>query len=658
MLSGTAILKTRRDSTKRLASKNRQKVTDAAASLGAMIWMDNFNKFRYARNVNEERDRCINGTVFAVLPLKSNDEDLWPGWQPLSTMMRNMSNAATQVMQAISSFGNEVRTLKQRPLTFDQVRVPCDVRRRGARNLGWTPWSVNGENVGSTTGMLSSVEYIMNMQRRSGKLMPILVDVNVYYRILKLLYHKDVISLNVRGAFRGHPLVFGLWHAYAHCVKRTFVIFKNLWAALEYPGFLRYPDTTSVYLKPRLDALEQMVTAMYLVHSERRVEMKSTVSQCKSDFGEDSQMHRLACSLELLLGEYIPCLFSIGLSVRECHWALQKPSTGSRARTVLSFCLGYLLALEKSHRNEYCRVISMAVVTWSPYHSGLPAAVFVEEVLEASLSRLNRFCATDLRAHSVEQFSEAYASLGCGREVVDCSRQHLAKTLPHRVLMRLDKCLDALRAGAMPTVVGGPLKGRGSRTATPLQYVPRSPLHGVQHADVARCVHHAMYTLLISKPLDAEVKTSCVQIAKHSPALGPVAVQQIEHVYREAEKRLHDALRVAPERRRSQAVIDLTEGRPADDHQIVDSASGIVIVLMFSYNHFFSIDHSEAVDGCTTTDPGGRSEESDDSEEESGAETYRTWDSRSPACTSGSEDGHVSDFSLGGMSASEYYSQV
>ena len=380
----------------------------------------------------------------------------------MSKIMHNMSSAAMQVMQAIVSFGNEVKTLKQRPLRFDQVRVPCDVRRRGARNLGWTPWSVNGENVGSTLGMLSSVEYVMNIQRRSGKLMPILVDVNVYYRILKLLYHKDTISLNIRGAFRGHPLVFGLWHAYAHCVKRTFVVFKNLWAALEYPGFVKFPESTSVYLKPRLDSLEQMVTGMYLIHGEGWNELKTTVLKCKNDFGDDSQMARLASSLELLLVEFVPCLFTIGLSVRECHWALQKPRTGARARNVLSFCLGYLLALEKSHRNEYCRVLSMALVTWSPYHSILPAAVFVEEVLEASLSRLNRFCATDLRAHSVGQFSEAYASLGPGRELADCSRQHLAATLPHRVLMWVDKCTHALRAGAMPTVVGGPLKGRGS----------------------------------------------------------------------------------------------------------------------------------------------------------------------------------------------------
>ena len=67
--------------------------------------------------------------------------------------------------------------------------------------------------------------------------MPILLDVNVYYRLLKLIYHFDVISLKLRGAMQPHPLVFGIWHAYAHCLKRTFTTFRTQWAALEYPGF-------------------------------------------------------------------------------------------------------------------------------------------------------------------------------------------------------------------------------------------------------------------------------------------------------------------------------------------------------------------------------------------------------------------------------------
>ena len=248
---------------------------------------------------------------------------------------------------------------------------------------------------------------------------------------------------------------------------------------------------------------------------------------------------------------------------------------------MLSFCLGYLLALEKSHRNEYCRVVSMALVTWSPYHSILPAAVFVEEVLEASLSRLNRFCATDLRAHSVAQFSEAYASLGPGRELAECSRQHLAATLPHRVLMRVDKCMHALRAGAMPTVVGGPLKGRGSRTSTTLQWVPRSPLHGVHQADVARCVHHAVYTLVSSKPMEPEVKAMSAQIARHAPALDGAQVQRVEQVYAEAEKRLHAAIRGAPRRRIREAQDDANlRGSLDGDNQIVAPSSGNVTLLL------------------------------------------------------------------------------
>ena len=142
--------------------------------------------------------------------------------------MKSLGNVGTVVMQSISKLGNEVKTLSQQPLDFDRVRAPCDVRRLGVRNLGWTPWSVNGENVGASGGLLKSMTIVIEMQRCSGKIMPILLDVNVYYRLLKLMYHGDVVSLNLRGAMQQHPLVFGLWHAYAHCVKRTFMVFRSL----------------------------------------------------------------------------------------------------------------------------------------------------------------------------------------------------------------------------------------------------------------------------------------------------------------------------------------------------------------------------------------------------------------------------------------------
>ena len=150
-------------------------------------------------------------------------------------------------------------------------------------------------------------------------------------------------------------------------------------------------------------------------------------------------MHRLACQLQHLVTVYAPYLFNLGLSVRECYWCLQQRDTGARVHEILCFCLAFLLSLEKSEKNEYCQVISMAILTWSPFHSALPAAAFVEEVMEASLSRLTRFCATDLRLHSVDDFSDAYASLGLSTQVTDLNKAHIAPALPGRVSIRVDK---------------------------------------------------------------------------------------------------------------------------------------------------------------------------------------------------------------------------
>ena len=70
------VLTARRTSTKKRAAENRAKVTSAMTAAGGLVWIDNFNKFRYARNVNAERDQCINGTVMSVLPMPSLKNDL------------------------------------------------------------------------------------------------------------------------------------------------------------------------------------------------------------------------------------------------------------------------------------------------------------------------------------------------------------------------------------------------------------------------------------------------------------------------------------------------------------------------------------------------------------------------------------------------------
>ena len=72
-----------------------------------------------------------------------------------------------------------------------------------------------------------------------------------------------------------------------------------------------------------------------------------------------------------------------------------------------------LLNLEDKKSTEHVRGILLALVLWDPsVHGRLPACVFVEEVLEASLSRLGQVASTDLRATTAKDFSEMYTALG------------------------------------------------------------------------------------------------------------------------------------------------------------------------------------------------------------------------------------------------------
>ena len=70
-----------------------------------------------------------------------------------------------------------------------------------------------------------------------------------------------------------------------------------------------------------------------------------------------------------------------------------------------------LMALSGGRATEYIRNLALMDVLWSRLHSALAAACFVEESLEASLSVLARRQRTDVRAHTVDEFSDMYTCL-------------------------------------------------------------------------------------------------------------------------------------------------------------------------------------------------------------------------------------------------------
>ena len=130
------------------------------------------------------------------------------------------------------------------------------------------------------------------------------------------------------------------------------------------------------------------------------------ITQTKAGKEEVSRLHAFShvehginafgilSALTDLLDFYVPCLFVLGYWLRQLSWEGRPGGqvTGTHAKRLLGACLALQVHLtgDTACRLEYTRTISVALLTWMPWYSRLPGAVFVEEACEALLRRVVR----------------------------------------------------------------------------------------------------------------------------------------------------------------------------------------------------------------------------------------------------------------------------
>jgi hypothetical protein len=152
----------------------------------------------------------------------------------------------------------------------------------------------------------------------------LLVDINIFYRIAKLMYSATFMEYNCRGAMVNLDMNFGIWHAYAHVVKRLRAVFLSWWCSLEYSNMLVKPAEVSVYLFPKFVEIEYMVTAMYCLREKLRPHLRRMMAQAVADHGDDHFVTRCTRMLELLLLHFVPYVFNLGVTVRtQCVFICQ-----------------------------------------------------------------------------------------------------------------------------------------------------------------------------------------------------------------------------------------------------------------------------------------------------------------------------------------------
>ena len=313
-LIGTGMVRPRRVSDSKLAAINLNDLSMRVRNLRTVIWMDNFNKLRFAHNPNEERDRSINATVLALLPTSfAKREVCWTGVKELCSLVHTCIDS---IMSDVGKVWDDMRSMDLYDVSFDNIRVPCDLRRLGVHPVQWHPFGIEKNNISTSDGLILDLMHMQDVVKKLHVRVTLLLDINVYYRIMKLVYSVTFVQFNLRAALRDIDMVFGVWHAYAHCVKRMRLVFFPWWCCLEYTTMLDDPEETMVYLFPKVLTMEMIVAGLYCIRSRVRPVLQRLVAQCEVDHGQSHVVTINAKMLQLFLLGYVPFIFNLGTTVR------------------------------------------------------------------------------------------------------------------------------------------------------------------------------------------------------------------------------------------------------------------------------------------------------------------------------------------------------
>ena len=121
--------------------------------------------------------------------------------QPSLTSLRKAAEYVTvDIVNSISPLRAAVEQLRRQNHHSGSVRVPCDVQRADVSIAPWRSYAVKTDSVSTTAGLLQLLGGMRGIRARTGAVdtMPILADVDIFYRVLKLVLAESRAAYPVR----------------------------------------------------------------------------------------------------------------------------------------------------------------------------------------------------------------------------------------------------------------------------------------------------------------------------------------------------------------------------------------------------------------------------------------------------------------------------
>ena len=232
----------------------------------AVLWFDNFYR-RNFRPVPGNENRSLNCTAGAIILLK-RPVDVMPSFPSLSVLRQRIGYTADLLVQSHKNFIDGLQGLMDDPIRLQHVRCPLDIRQANVTSPAWTPFFLIDLTVSATPDLVSIIHGLQEVQQHTQHRLPLLVDENIHYRVLKLVYSINYAWYNVPLFITRTPVVYGTWHPYKYCVTLCYRRFFPLFTYFSY-GSLNLG--TAVPNFPKLIYMERMILVLlHLAHKWRQ----------------------------------------------------------------------------------------------------------------------------------------------------------------------------------------------------------------------------------------------------------------------------------------------------------------------------------------------------------------------------------------------------
>ena len=184
-----------------------RKLWDSMADQQVVMWLDNWYRRRFGSDP-DHNDMSLNVSAMAVLHI--TNIPVFPGYLSLEDVVKTLPVVVAKLMDAVPCLHRRVVTIVEEDMRQEWIRVLLDVQRTNMRSLQWLPYILTKETVGTQVDLLAILEGLQTVHNQTRRAVPLLVDMDIHYRILKLIYGCGLSNFDYARALRLTPIIYGI----------------------------------------------------------------------------------------------------------------------------------------------------------------------------------------------------------------------------------------------------------------------------------------------------------------------------------------------------------------------------------------------------------------------------------------------------------------